>query len=373
MLAQILDVPFSMSDCTTFTQAGYIGEDADISVQRLLVAADWDVSRAEYGIIYLDEVDKLAAAKVVNGKDVSGEGVQQALLKIIEGTTLTITNKSDRGSQRHMGNTNYRTGFDQQNPMSSALPVRPETYTIRTDNILFIFSGAFVGLQKIILDRVSRGSIGFGAPIRSSSNSSNPITLPASDSNLFRKHRPISATDEAAKEYNPLELVSPVDFQKYGLIPEFIGRIPITTALSALTLTELTRILVEPHNSLVQQYTAIFALSGAELYISPGALHEIAKEALEMGTGARGLRAAMETLLWQANYDVPGSGIRYVLVTEKAALGEEDLCYWSRSGAMAFKRARELEEEAWREKQCKKAEYKRAALGEFHKQVESGQ
>jgi ATP-dependent Clp protease ATP-binding subunit ClpX len=365
MLAQILDVPFSMSDCTTFTQAGYIGEDADVSVQRLLAAADWDVSRAEYGIIYLDEVDKLAAAKVVNGKDVSGEGVQQALLKIIEGTTLTITNKSDRGSQRHMGNANYRTGFDQQNSMSSLLPARPESHTIRTDNILFIFSGAFVGLQKIILDRVSRGSIGFGAPIRSSSNSSNPITLPASDSNLFRKHRPVSSTTgEAAKEYNPLELVSPIDFQKYGLIPEFIGRIPITTALSALTLTELTRILVEPHNSLVQQYTAIFALSGAELYISPGALHEIAQ--------ARGLRAAMETLLWQANYDVPGSGIRYVLVTEKAALREEDLCYWSRSGAMAFRRAKELEEEAWREKQRKRAEYKRATLGEFRKQAESG-
>jgi ATP-dependent Clp protease ATP-binding subunit ClpX len=373
MLAQILDVPFSMSDCTTFTQAGYIGEDADVSVQRLLAAADWDVSRAEYGIIYLDEVDKLATAKVVNGKDVSGEGVQQALLKIIEGTTLTITNKSERGSQRHAGSINYRTGFDQQNSMAPLHPARPETYTIRTDNILFIFSGAFVGLQKIILDRVSRGSIGFGANIRSNTNSNNPISLPASDYNLFRKHRPFfSSTDEAAKEYNPLELASPVDFQKYGLIPEFIGRIPITTALSALTLQELTRILTEPHNSLVQQYTATFALSGAELYISTSALHVIAQEGLRMGTGARGLRAAMESLLWQPNYEVPGTGIRYVLVTERVALREEEVHYWPRSGALAFRRARDREEEAWRERQNKNTEYKGAALEDYRKRAESG-
>jgi ATP-dependent Clp protease ATP-binding subunit ClpX len=320
----------------------------------------------------LDEVDKLAMAKVMNGKDVSGEGVQQALLKIIEGTTLTITNKSERGSQRPTSNVNHRTGFDTQNSMASLSPARPETYTIRTDNILFIFSGAFVGLQKIILDRVLRGSIGFGAPIRSSSNS-NLTSLPASDASLFRKHRPFSSsTDETVEEFNPLELASPVDFQKYGLIPEFIGRIPSTAALSALTLSELTRILTEPYNSLVQQQTAALALSGAQLYISPGALYEIAKESHQMGTGARGLRAAMERLLWNIRYIVPGSSIRYVLVTEKAARREEEIRCLQRGDAIEFRRAIEREEDAWQRKQSKITADKSGTL-EFRKQAKSGQ
>jgi ATP-dependent Clp protease ATP-binding subunit ClpX len=389
ILARVLEVPFSMSDCTPFTQAGYIGEDADVCVQRLLAAADYDVARAEHGIICLDEVDKLAMAKMVNGKDVSGEGVQQALLKIIEGTTLQITAKPEKSSQRPSTNSNnFGSSFNAssiQGSASAASPSKPETYTIRTDNILFIFSGAFVGLHKIILDRISRGSIGFGAPIRVSSNSSNPLTLPASDASLFRKHRAFPSTTsinpspetETETEYNPLDLVEPADLQKFGLIPEFVGRIPITTALSALSLPDLVRILTEPRNSLIQQYTALFASSGIELRITTGALHEIAKEGHKMGTGARGLRSAAEALLWPVMYEVPGSSVRYVLVTEKAARYEAEPGYWSRGQAGRFVAAAEKEEEEWEARQAvkagrKAADVEAANFEEFREQAKSG-
>lgn len=370
-----------MSDCTPFTQAGYIGEDAEVCVQRLLAAADYDVARAEHGIICLDEVDKLAMAKVVNGKDVSGEGVQQALLKIIEGTTLQITAKSDKSSQRPSTNGNNFSSFNPNAPNVSAGPSKPETYAVRTDNILFICSGAFVGLQKIILDRVSRGSIGFGAPIRNS-NSSNPLTLSASEAALFRKHRTFpsssTASSETEVEYNPLDLAEPSDFQKYGLIPEFIGRIPITTALSALSLSELVRILTEPRNSLVQQYTALFASSGIELHITTGALHEIAKEGYKMGTGARGLRSAAENLLWPIMYDVPGSSVRHVLVTEKAARYETEAEYFSRGQGNRFREAIKREQQEWDFREAVKAGRKAGGLEtsanfeEFREQAKSG-
>lgn len=371
-----------MSDCTPFTQAGYIGEDAEVCVQRLLAAADYDVARAEHGIICLDEVDKLAMAKMVNGKDVSGEGVQQALLKIIEGTTLQITAKAERNTQRPSVNSNNFSSFNSsaQSSAAASSSSKPETYTVRTDNILFIFSGAFVGLQKIILDRISRGSIGFGAPIRASSNDSNPLSLPASDSTLFRKHRSFpsgSTSAEAETEYNPLDLVEPADFQKFGLIPEFIGRIPITTALNALSLPDLVRILTEPRNSLVQQYIALFAASGIELHITTGALHEIAKEGHKMGTGARGLRSAAESLLWPIMYEVPGSGVRYVLVTEKSARYEAEPGYWSRGQGQRFRSAIKMETEEWEARQAAKAgrksgEMEVATFEEFREQAKSG-
>jgi ATP-dependent Clp protease ATP-binding subunit ClpX len=379
ILARVLEVPFSMSDCTPFTQAGYIGEDAEVCVQRLLAAADYDVARAEHGIICLDEVDKLAMAKMVNGKDVSGEGVQQALLKIIEGTTLQITAKPEKSSQRPSGNSsNNFSSFNPpaQSPAGAGSHSKPETYSVRTDNILFIFSGAFVGLQKMILDRVSKGSIGFGAPLRSSSNEPNQNSLPASDAPLFRRNRSFpSSRLEGDESFNPLDLVEPQDFQKFGLIPEFIGRIPITTALNALSLPDLVRILTEPRNSLVQQYTALFASSGIELHLTTGALHEIAKEGHKMGTGARGLRSAAEALLWPIMYEVPGSSVRYVLVTEKAARYEAEPEYFSRGQGHRFRAAVKTEEEEWQAKQDAKAGKgvgEVSSFEEFREQAKSG-
>lgn len=321
-------------------------------------------------------------AKITNGKDVSGEGVQQALLKIIEGTTLQITAKTDRSNPRSSGmNNNSAANFSPSGP-NPAGPGKPETYTIRTDNILFIFSGAFVGLQKIILDRISRGSIGFGAPLRSSSHPSGALTLPASDSHLFRKHRTSksgasSSSPDAEIEYNPLELVEPGDLQKFGLIPEFVGRIPITTALSSLTLSELVRILTEPRNSLVQQYTALFASSGIELHLTSGALYEIAKEGHKMGTGARGLRSAAEALLWPVMYEVPGSSVRYVLINEKAARYEAEPGYWARGQSQRFREEVRKEEEEWNERKqrdemVKGAEVENASFEELRGQARSG-
>lgn len=371
-----------MSDCTPFTQAGYIGEDAEVCVQRLLAAADYDVARAEQGIICLDEVDKLAMAKVVNGKDVSGEGVQQALLKIIEGTTLQITAKPDRSSQRPSTTGNNFSSFNPNAPNVNTGSPRPETYTVRTDNILFICSGAFVGLQKIIMDRISRGSIGFGAPIRQSSNPNNPLTLSASEVAVFRKHRrfPSSITGsspEAETTYNPLDYAEPQDFQKFGLIPEFIGRIPITTALSALSLNELVRILTEPRNSIVAQYIALFKSSSIDLFITTGALHVIAKEGHQMGTGARGLRSAAENLLWPIMYEAPGSGIRHVLVTEKSARYEEEHTYYARGQKTRWEADISREEHEWEIKEAlkrgkKAGELEATSFEEFREQAKSG-
>ncbi len=318
-LARVLEVPFSMSDCTPFTQAGYIGEDADVCVQRLLAASNYDVARAERGIICLDEVDKIATAKVSHGKDVSGEGVQQALLKIIEGTTLQIQAKQERSGGSRSPGTSPGGGLPTNSPlggggvgsgsagggMGSSGGAGKDVYNVRTDNILFIFTGAFIGLQKIIMDRVSRGSIGFGQPVRAS-NAPNQTSLKGEDE-LFKKFLPFfTPNDGTEQEHNPLDLVEPGDLQKYGLIPELVGRIPVSTALSALDEEALVRVLMEPRNSLMRQYEQLFQLSGVELRLTSGALREVAKAALGMGTGARGLRTVMERLLSDAMFEAPG-------------------------------------------------------------------
>ena len=330
-LAKVLQVPFSMSDCTPFTQAGYIGEDAQVCVERLLAAANYDVAAAENGIICLDEVDKIAVARTATGKDVGGEGVQQALLKIIEGTTLYIQAKNDRGPASRpaspidaAGSTvasssvysgKYPPSSSAASGSSTPSTSKAETYTVRTDNILFIFTGAFIGLNKIILERVSRGSIGFGSPIRSAGtenreNSEMLLSLrPGSEERkMFEKHLPFftqSGPDEETK-FNPLDLVEPGDLQKFGLIPEFTGRVPVTVALSALDEAALVRVLTEPRNNLIKQYQQIFQLSGIELRFTSGALRDIAKSALGMGTGARGLRTCIERLLSEAMFEAPG-------------------------------------------------------------------
>lgn len=381
-LARVLSVPFSMSDCTPFTQAGYIGEDAEVCVHRLLAAANYDVERAERGIICLDEIDKIATAKVSHGKDVSGEGVQQALLKIIEGTTIQIQAKPERNAPRAGGqsqtyptNSPLGQGFSPGSSSQPPSPVKGEVYNVRTDNILFIFSGAFVGLQKHIMDRLTKGSIGFGASVRSSSNISSysrdqkstmaapvPILPGSQEEQLYKKHLPFftpsaapdsPSVDGQAPEpnyFNPLDLVTPTDLQSYGFIPELIGRIPTTTALSALTHSLLLRILTEPRNSLQAQYITLFSLSGIELRFTTPALHVVASNALTMGTGARALRTELETILGDAMFEAPGSSVKYVLVTEKVAKREEGAIYFGRGQGGKFHALIAHEEGDWEDK-----------------------
>jgi ATP-dependent Clp protease ATP-binding subunit ClpX len=348
-LARVLSVPFSMSDCTPFTQAGYIGEDADVCVERLLAAANYDVEAAENGIICLDEIDKIAASKPAHGKDVSGEGVQQALLKIIEGTTLQIQAKPDRG----------RNADVKSSPTSGSggtpPPQKGETYSIKTDNILFICTGAFIGLNKTIMSRISKGSIGFGSPIKSSGVSdSNPdmtmsVKPGSAESAIFEKNLPFftPATPGSETKYNPLDLVEPADLQAYGMIPELVGRIPVTTALSALDEEALVRVLTEPRNSLVKQYEQLFALSGVELRFTSGALREIARSSMGMGTGARGLRTCVERLLSEAMFEAPGSSIKHILITEAVAQRKEPPIYLSRGQQHRFQAMIASEEEEW--------------------------
>ncbi|KAI4242660.1 MAG: hypothetical protein L6R40_003881 [Gallowayella cf. fulva] len=377
-LARVLAVPFSMSDCTPFTQAGYIGEDAEVCVQRLLAAANYDVAAAERGIICLDEIDKISTAKMSHGKDVGGEGVQQALLKIIEGTTLQIHAKHEKSSSsRSPGSTTASSSYPTNSPLSggnipptsssssgnstsTSSTSKAETYSIRTDNILFIFAGAFVGLHKIILNRIAKGSIGFGSPIRSSASTSSAngksnnndsqdhtihVKPNSPESALFEKHLPFFTDTQSIRELNPLDLLEPTDLQSYGLIPELIGRIPVSAALSALDEDALVRVLTEPKNSRIKQYIQQFALEGIELHFTSSALREIAKSALGMGTGARGLRTVCERLLTETMFEAPGSSIKFVLVTGAVARKECAPFYFARGQGGRFREMVELEED----------------------------
>lgn len=407
-LANILSVPFSISDCTPFTQAGYIGEDVETCVARLLSAANYDVEAAERGIIVLDELDKLAATRSMGGhgsgggqKDVGGEGVQQALLKIIEGTTVQIQAKPEKSAPTPppppsgtILHPHQRHGDPRPPgaPSGQAFTNKAETYNVRTDNILFIISGAFVGLEKHVMDRLSRGSMGFGQPIRKRSNSGFGQYSPGKDENnsrkasiiedenagglmpilpgseeeqLYREHLPFFTTsDQSASSpdtpdfdhsrettyFNPLDLVTPTDLQTYGMIPELIGRIPVTAALSPLSHSLLLRILTEPRNSLVKEYTSLFALSDVSLYFTVPALHAIASRALKHSadTGARSLRTTMENLLSNAMFEVPGSSVRHVVVTGASVRGEEGIMYFSRGNKGKAEDAIEEDERQWR-------------------------
>lgn len=330
-LARVLSVPFSMSDCTPFTQAGYIGQDVEVCIQRLLAAANYDVAAAERGIVCLDEIDKISTSKATHGKDVGGEGVQQALLKIIEGTTLQIQAKQEMSARGPASSTrNHPTSTPLSGsgmPTSSSSnsgsnassgPSKAEIYNVRTDNILFIFAGAFIGLQKMVMNRIAKNSIGFGAPLRSGSslsgsggkNATISIKAGSEESKIFEKHLPFftpqAPDDPPLTEYNPLDLVEPTDLQTFGLIPELVGRIPVSAALSALDEEALVRVLTEPRNSLMKQYEQLFQLSGIELRFTSGALREVAKASLGMGTGARGLRTVCERLLTETMFEAPG-------------------------------------------------------------------
>ncbi|KAJ5623915.1 hypothetical protein N7510_000224 [Penicillium lagena] len=390
-LARVLSVPFSISDCTPFTQAGYIGEDAEVCVHRLLAAADYDVEQAERGIIVLDEMDKIAAAKVSHGKDVGGEGVQQALLKIIEGTTVQVQAKAEKNPRA----TSPPNSYPSNSPLGNAsfqpsgqghTSQKGEVYNVRTDNILFICSGAFVGLHKVIMDRISRGSIGFGQPVRSATSSSNgrpgssdtlhteplPILPGSEEEALYKKHLPFFTSASPATPgseptyFNALDLLTPSDLQSYGFIPELIGRIPVTAALSTLTQPLLLRILTEPRNSLIAQYTTLLSLSGIELRFTTPALHKVAANAFKMGTGARALRTEMETILSDAMFETPGSSIKFVLVTQAVAERQEKPIYLARGQGGRFHAMISAEESQWEEKtrRDKKGQEKKKGKGQ---------
>ncbi|TFY80750.1 hypothetical protein EWM64_g3262 [Hericium alpestre] len=323
-LAKVLDVPFSVSDATSFTQAGYVGEDVDMCIQRLLQAASWDPYRASMGIVYIDEVDKVArksAGGMEGSRDVGGEGVQQALLRMMEGSVVTVPAKgSSVEGPGTTGETRPRSG--QRNP--NLVPPKPDMYQVDTSNVLFILSGAFVGLDNVIKRRVAKGSIGFTANLTSSSEEGSDSSFMSFFTSNQRSHS------------NLLDLVEPADLVKYGFIPEFISRLPCTTTLAPLTPADLRRILTEVRGSLVSQYTALFGYSGVEIRFTNRALNEICRKAAERGGGARGLRGIMEKLLLEPMYEVPGSHIRYVLINEDVVLGKQSALYWSKGEGAAF-------------------------------------
>ncbi|CCC10933.1 unnamed protein product [Sordaria macrospora k-hell] len=347
-LSKKLNVPFTISDCNSFTQAGYIGQDVEACIERLLIEANYDVKAAEHGIVVLDEFDKIARRETVNGRDVGGEGVQQALLKLVEGTKVTVNVKDHRSSKPPPPpNLNISTpGYGPASTTPSITPGKVEQYIVDTSNILFVFCGAFVGLDKTVLRRVAKPSIGFGAEVRnhrvSSMSGSQDILPPELYSHL--PHQPPtmpvdlsggSLASSGGSGFTPLDLASPADLQAFGFIPELIGRLHNICALSPLSLDELYRILTEPRNSLVAQYTALFETYPSKLYFTRKALYAIAEKAAKNETGARGLKMEMERVLAEPMYDAP---MPYVLITEGCVKGTEKAGYWGKDGRLELER-----------------------------------